>query len=73
LVSPIANAEGNSWNLALKNKGIFISADGLYASKNIKRWQTVSAEKGFVFPLDSSGPLLHYFEVAIMASQSYKQ
>jgi hypothetical protein len=53
--------------------------DGLNTTNNSNAnanvWQSVPVEKGFVIsPVDSSaGPVIHYFEVTIMALHSYKE
>jgi hypothetical protein len=56
--------------LATHNKSISISTDGLNASNNIKLngWQSVYAAKGFTISVDSSGPVVSYFEITIMSS-----
>jgi hypothetical protein len=64
----LANSINNRWNFAKINKNITISTDGLNATINGKGWQSVFAEKGFAISVDSSAPLLFYFEVTNMSS-----
>jgi hypothetical protein len=59
--------------LATAKKHIAISNYGLTATNNgkINGWHSVSAEQGFAIAVDSSRPVLFYFEVANMSS--YKE
>jgi hypothetical protein len=60
---------GNRWISAKPNKHISISMDGLNATNdsNAVKWQSVWAEKGFTFSVDTPVSLF-YFEVTDIIS-----
>jgi hypothetical protein len=61
------------WKLAKPKNSISISKDGLNANSRdnyTNRFESVSAEKGFSFSVDSFSPVLHYFEVTDMSSSN---
>jgi hypothetical protein len=56
---------GNRWNSEKNKNSISISTDGLKITSkaNIRRWHSVSTEKGFIISPDSTRPALYYFEI----------